>query len=98
MEQAVNEGLVNNIGVSNFSINKIDNILSSCNIKPAMNQVECHPYLQQDELLTYCQNNDIALTAYSPLGSKDRPDFIKQENEPILLSPDKAIVPPGEVP
>ncbi|MDJ0580270.1 aldo/keto reductase [Crocosphaera sp.] len=85
MEQAVNEGLVKNIGVSNFSIKKIDNILSSCSIKPAMNQVECHPYLQQDELLAYCQKNDIALTAYSPLGSKDRPDFLKQKNEPILL-------------
>ena len=85
MEQAVNEGLVKNIGVSNFSIKKIDSILSNCKIKPTMNQVECHPYLQQDELLTYCQNNDIALTAYSPLGSKDRPDFVKQQNEPILL-------------
>ncbi len=85
MEQAVKEGLVKNIGVSNFSIQKIDNILLNCNIKPAMNQVECHPYLQQDELLAYCQNNDIALTAYSPLGSKDRPDSLKQQNEPILL-------------
>ena len=85
MEQAVNQGLVKNIGVSNFSIKKIDNILSSCNIKPAMNQVECHPYLQQDELLASCQQNDIVLTAYSPLGSKDRPDSLKQKNEPTLL-------------
>ncbi len=85
MEQAVKEGLVKNIGVSNFSIKKLDNIINNCHIKPSMNQVECHPYLQQDELLTYCNKNDIALTAYSPLGSNDRPQFIKQENEPILL-------------
>ena len=85
MEQAVNQGLVKNIGVSNFSIKKIDNIISNCSIKPAMNQVECHPYLQQDELLASCQQNDIVLTAYSPLGSKDRPDSLKQKNEPTLL-------------
>ncbi len=85
MEQAVKEGLVKNIGVSNFSIKKIDNILLNSSIKPAMNQVECHPYLQQDELLAYCKKNDIALTAYSPLGSKDRPDSLKQQNEPMLL-------------
>ncbi|WP_107669168.1 aldo/keto reductase [Cyanothece sp. BG0011] len=85
MEQAIDEGLVKNIGVSNFSIKKIEDIITNSRIKPVMNQVECHPYLQQDELLTYCQKNDITLTAYSPLGSKDRPDFVKNENEPILL-------------
>ena len=85
MEQAVEEGLVKNIGVSNFSIKKLENIIANCNIKPSMNQVECHPYLQQDKLLTYCQKNDVAFTAYSPLGSKDRPDFVRNENEPILL-------------
>ncbi len=85
MEQAIDEGLVKNIGVSNFSIKKLEDIIINSRIKPSMNQVECHPYLQQDELLTYCKKNDIALTAYSPLGSKDRPDFVKNENEPILL-------------
>ncbi|MDJ0844673.1 aldo/keto reductase [Crocosphaera sp.] len=85
MEQAVKEGLVKNIGVSNFSIKKLDDIITNCQIKPSMNQVECHPYLQQDELLAYCQKNDVILTAYSPLGSKDRPDFVRNENEPILL-------------
>ncbi len=88
MEQAANEGLVKNIGVSNFSVKKLENISMNCDIKPAINQVECHPYLQQDQLLAYCQKNDIVLTAYSPLGSKDRPDFIKQKNEPTLLEND----------
>ncbi|MDJ0507870.1 MAG: aldo/keto reductase [Crocosphaera sp.] len=85
MEEAAREGLVKNIGVSNFSIKKLENIRLNCNLQPSMNQVECHPYLQQDELLAYCQNNDIAFTAYSPLGSKDRPKFVKNDNEPILL-------------
>jgi alcohol dehydrogenase (NADP+) len=85
MEQAVKEGLVKNIGVSNFSQKKLDNLLLNAKIKPCMNQVECHPYLQQDELLAYCKKNDIVLTAYSPLGSKDRPISLKGDNEPILL-------------
>ncbi|WP_243397377.1 aldo/keto reductase [Crocosphaera subtropica] len=85
MEQAIDEGLVKNIGVSNFSIKKLENIKSNSRIQPSMNQVECHPYLQQDQLLAYCKENDVALTAYSPLGSKDRPDFVKHDNEPILL-------------
>ncbi|EAZ91730.1 aldo/keto reductase [Crocosphaera chwakensis] len=85
MEQAIDEGLVKNIGVSNFSIKKLENIKANSRIQPSMNQVECHPYLQQDELLTYCKKNNIAFTAYSPLGSKDRPDFVKNDNEPILL-------------
>jgi alcohol dehydrogenase (NADP+) len=85
MEQAVNEGLVKSIGVSNFSQKKLENIRLNAKIMPCMNQVECHPYLQQDDLLAYCQKNDIVLTAYSPLGSKDRASSLKQENEPLLL-------------
>ncbi|MEA5537090.1 aldo/keto reductase [Crocosphaera sp. XPORK-15E] len=85
MEQAVKEGLVKSIGVSNFSQKKLENIRLNAKIQPCMNQVECHPYLQQDHLLAYCQKNEILLTAYSPLGSKDRASSFKQENEPLLL-------------
>ncbi|MEM8778934.1 MAG: aldo/keto reductase [Cyanobacteria bacterium P01_G01_bin.49] len=85
MEKAVNEGLVKNIGVSNFSQAKLENLCLNAQIQPCMNQVECHPYLQQDELLAYCQEKGIRLTAYSPLGSKDRTDSLRQKDEPILL-------------
>ena len=53
-----------------------------------MNQVEMHPYLQQQELLEFCHEHDIHITSYSPLGSSDRPDQLKREGEPTLLDND----------
>lgn len=90
MEDAVDAGLVKHIGVSNFGIKNLKNILAIARIKPEVNQVECHPYLQQEVLFSYCKTNNIFLTAYSPLGSPDRPEGIKAANEPILLE-DKVI-------
>ena len=90
MEEAVDAGLARHIGVSNFGINNLTTILNSARIRPEVNQVECHPYLQQDELFAFCNTNSVFLTAYSPLGSPDRPDGIKAKNEPLLLQ-DKII-------
>lgn len=58
---------MHSIGISNFSTKKIDDLLSFCTIKPAVEQVELHPHLQQWELLDYCKKHDIAVTAYFPL-------------------------------
>jgi alcohol dehydrogenase (NADP+) len=84
MEDCVESGLVKHIGVSNFSIKKIEE-LSSTRTRPEVNQVEMHPYLQQEEMLSYCKKSNIYLTAYSPLGSGDRPDGMKAADEPSLL-------------
>ncbi len=84
MEDCIESGLVKHIGVSNCSIKKIEE-LSSAKIRPEVNQIELHPYLQQDEMLSYCNVNNIYLTAYSPLGSLDRPDVMKGANEPSLI-------------
>lgn len=85
MLEAKKQGLVKHIGVSNFSIPKLKELMEDTNEAPEMNQVELHPYLQQNELLEFCSKNSINVTAYSPLGSGDRPDQMKAKDEPSLL-------------
>ena len=79
------QGLVREVGVSNFSRTKIENLIETTGICPSFNQVECHPYHQQQELLEYCQSRNILMTAYSPLGSGDRPEGLKTNEEPNLF-------------
>ncbi|GAA3600868.1 aldo/keto reductase [Flavivirga amylovorans] len=90
MEEAVALGLVKHIGVSNFGKKALEDLISNSKIKPEMNQVESHPYFQQEDLLSFCKDKGIHLTAYAPLGSSDRADKFKAENEPKLLE-DKII-------
>ncbi len=85
MVKAKEQGLVKHVGVSNFSIQTLENLLKETDHTPEMNQVELHPYLQQDELLEFCSGKGINVTAYSPLGSGDRPDQMKADDEPSLL-------------
>ncbi len=85
LEACVDQGLVRNIGVCNFSINKLDALCQQAAIRPVINQIELHPYLQQPDMLAYCRRNDILVTAYSPLGSGDRPAGMKKPGEPTLL-------------
>ncbi|EFC36188.1 predicted protein [Naegleria gruberi] len=66
MEKLVDDGLVKSIGISNFPIALVYDLLTYARIKPAANQVECHPYLNQRKLKQAL--GDIALVAYSPLG------------------------------
>jgi alcohol dehydrogenase (NADP+) len=69
MEALVDKGLVRSIGISNFSVKRLKELLAFARIPPAANQVEMHPYLPQDRLLAFCKGEGIRLTAYSPLGS-----------------------------
>ena len=86
MEKMVGKGLCKHIGVSNFSIKKLDALLKTAKIKPEMNQIELHPYLQQPAMVEFCKSNSIYLTGYAPLGSSDRPARLKVDNEPVVLS------------
>ena len=69
MEEIHRAGLVRHIGVSNFGCSLIRDLLSTASIRPAVLQVESHPYLTQEKLLRYCRQEQIAYTAFSPLGA-----------------------------
>ncbi|MFL0555287.1 aldo/keto reductase [Paenibacillus barengoltzii] len=68
LEKVYAEGKVRAIGVSNFQIHHLEDLLSDAKVVPAVNQVEFHPYLTQKELLRYCTEKGIQLEAWSPLG------------------------------
>uniref|UniRef100_A0A1B6CEA4 NADP-dependent oxidoreductase domain-containing protein n=1 Tax=Clastoptera arizonana TaxID=38151 RepID=A0A1B6CEA4_9HEMI len=87
LEKAVDLGLVKSIGVSNFNSKQLDEIFKIARIKPVTNQVECHPYLNQRKLQTYHKTKGLILTAYSPLGSPDRP-WAKPTDLPMLDKPE----------
>jgi diketogulonate reductase-like aldo/keto reductase len=71
MVQILQEGKARAIGVSNYTIGDLQDILQNSKdddvVVPAVNQVEFHPFLYQNELLQFCKNNNIQLEAYSPL-------------------------------
>lgn len=61
------EGLVRAIGVSNFHIHHLEDIMNETDVIPVVNQVELHPWLNQSELIDFCRKNQIQVEAYSPL-------------------------------
>jgi len=92
MQQLFEKGLVRAIGVANFTGAMLLDLLSYAKIKPAVNQIELHPYNPQTRLVEYCQLNDIVVTAYSPLGSpgtaagRPVPSLFKDETVAALAS------------
>ena len=67
LEKLYQEGRVKAIGVCNFDINHLERILTECDVKPVLNQVECHPYFSQVELKEFCAKHDIFVEAWGPL-------------------------------
>ena len=67
LETLYKEGRVKAIGVSNFQIHHLEDLLKDAEIKPMLNQVEYHPRLEQKELQAFCRQQDIQLEAWSPL-------------------------------
>lgn len=86
LEACQQAGLTTHIGVSNFSARKIEDLADQATVPISVNQVELHPYLAQDDLVTRCAARGVHCTAYSPLGSPDRPDALKKSGEPDLLA------------
>jgi diketogulonate reductase-like aldo/keto reductase len=67
MEELVRKGYTKSIGVSNYNVQLLMDLLTFCEIKPVVNQVEYHPYLFQDKLNKFCKDFGIYLTAYNSL-------------------------------
>jgi len=78
LEEQVDAGRAKTIGLSNYNISQIETVLKSARIKPANLQVELHVYLQQRELVDFCQKNGITVVAYSPLGNPGYNKFLKK--------------------
>lgn len=79
MEELYEAGRVRAIGLSNFLPHHMDVILDNCNIKPMVNQLEVHPGYTQEAAIRYCQERDILVQAWSPLGRQ------RVLEEPLLI-------------
>lgn len=67
MEKLVHSGLTKSIGVSNFNVQSLMDLLAYCEIKPVCNQIELHPYLVQEDLVKYLKDNEIIPVAFCPM-------------------------------
>lgn len=75
MEKLLKTGKVKAIGVANYSVKYLEELLPHVEVVPAVNQVENHPYLPQQEIVDFCHEKGIHVTAYSPFGSTGSPMF-----------------------
>ena len=88
MEQLVQHGLARQIGVCNYSASLLHDLMSYARIKPAMLQIESHPYLTQEALLRTAQQYNIAVTAFSPLGALSYVSIdMASANDSVLTEP-----------
>ncbi|MGV3485920.1 MAG: aldo/keto reductase [Planctomycetaceae bacterium] len=88
MEELVKAGLVRRIGVCNLNISMLREVLAYCSIRPLVHQVEMHPYLTQPRLKRYCDQEGIAVAAFSPLGADSYvPLGMAETNERVLDDP-----------
>lgn len=83
MESLMAEGRCRSIGLSNVSLEQVQEVVASARIKPAMVQVESHPYLPQWDLLDYCQRQGIVLVAFAVLGHGMNPRVL---DDPVIIA------------
>lgn len=95
LEKLYNDGRVKAIGVCNFNIEHLQRLLDECEVKPVLNQVECHPYFQQNELKAFCEKHNIFVEAWSPLnqgGAVLNDEVVKQLAEQHGKTPAQVII------
>jgi diketogulonate reductase-like aldo/keto reductase len=81
LERLVDDGLCRAIGLSDVTLDKVREIVPAARIKPAVVQVECHPYLPEWELLDYCRMHGIVLLAFAALGHNMIPKVL---DDPVI--------------
>jgi alcohol dehydrogenase (NADP+) len=81
MEQLVDEGKARSIGLSDITLEKLKEIVAAARIRPAIVQVESHPYLPEWELLEFCLQHGIVLQAFAPLGHGMKPGVM---DDPLI--------------
>ena len=69
MEQLLCDGLVRAIGVCNFKVHHLEELAKTAEVMPFINQIELHPGMSQEDIVSYCSDNDILVEASSPLGN-----------------------------
>ncbi|MCD8028438.1 MAG: aldo/keto reductase [Erysipelotrichaceae bacterium] len=82
MEKAYKEGKIKSLGLSNFKVAQIQEILDICEIKPVIMQLECHPYYPDEHVKDFCEQNGIVLQSWYPLGHGNK-DLL---NEKIICT------------
>jgi alcohol dehydrogenase (NADP+) len=83
MESLIDHGKCRAIGLSDISLDEVKYIYESARIKPAVVQVEAHPYLPETELLNFCKEKGIVFLAFAPLGHGTRPGLLE---DPVILA------------
>jgi aldehyde reductase len=83
MESLVDRGRCRAIGLSDISLNQLLPVYESARIKPAVVQVEAHPYLPENELLEFCKKNGIVFLAFAPLGHGIKPGPLE---DPVIAA------------
>ena len=90
MERIADGGLSQDIGVCNYGVSLLRDLLSYARRPPAVLQIESHPYLTQEKIMRFCREEDIAVTAFSPLGASSYLELgMASEHESVL---DTAVV------
>jgi diketogulonate reductase-like aldo/keto reductase len=83
LERLVDDGACRSIGLSDISLEKLREIVAAARIKPAVVEVESHPYLPEWELLDFCREQGIVLLAFAPLGHSMEPKII---DDPVITA------------
>jgi diketogulonate reductase-like aldo/keto reductase len=91
MEKLLATGKVKAIGVANYSLRYLKELLPEATVVPAVNQIENHPSLPQQEIVDFCHEKGIHVTAYSPLGSTGSP--MMKEPAVIKVAESKGVTP-----